>query len=173
VARIKHLGVRLSAAEFLRVASAAEAASMNPAAWVRLAALRAADGASAPSAQFSVPPLATPPERLTQPAHTRFTDEQMEALASHAYACGLPVSAFIRQVVLGVKPIARLPDARAAIVAVNRVGNNLNQLVKLANSGMVLTPDLLRAVREVLAELHVLREALFRADAARTSEASE
>ncbi|HXM71058.1 MAG TPA: plasmid mobilization relaxosome protein MobC, partial [Thermoanaerobaculia bacterium] len=73
-------------------------------------------------------------------------------------------TAFIRKVVLGVKPVARMPATRAAIVAVNRVGNNLNQLVKVANSGVVLAPDLLRVVREVLAVIWALQERLFRAD---------
>lgn len=74
------------------------------------------------------------------------------------------MTAFIRQVVLGLKPIARRPEIRSAIVAVNRVGNNLNQLVKLANSGVVLAPELVLVVREVLAENRTMLQKLLRVD---------
>ncbi len=74
------------------------------------------------------------------------------------------MTTFIRKLVLGVKPIARIPATRSAIVAVNRVGNNLNQLVKLANSGIVLAPELVRVILEVRAEIQVLMMRLLRAD---------
>jgi hypothetical protein len=164
VARIKDLRVRLSAGEFLRIASAAEASGMQPSPWVRHQALRAADGLPTPSIRFHSPPPASPPAKLTHSAGTRFTQEQFEALDAYARACGLPVAAFIRQVVLGVKPLARRPEIRSAIVAVNRVGNNLNQLVKLAHTGVVLAPDLMRAVGEVLTEVRAVRSAFLRAD---------
>jgi hypothetical protein len=38
-----------------------------------------------------------------------------------------------------------------------------NLLVKRANSGIVLAPDLMRVVGEVLAEIRALQERLFRA----------
>jgi len=86
------------------------------------------------------------------------------ALSAHARTCGLTVTAFIRKVVLDVKPIARRPEIRSAIVAVNRVGNNLNQLVKLANSGVVLAPELVLVVREVFTENRAMLQKLLRAD---------
>lgn len=138
---------------------------MRPAAWVRYQAIRAADGSPAPLGAFHAPPPVSPPDRLARSAGTRFTEEQYRALSDHAKACGMPVTAFIRRVILGVNPVARRPETRSAIVAVNRVGNNLNQLVHLAHTGVVLQPDLLRAVREVLAAVHALRSALLRADA--------
>ena len=65
--------------------------------------------------------------------------------------------------VLGGTPIARRSEVRAAIVAVNRVGINLNQLVKLANTGVVLSPALLRELRAVRAEIDALRQAFLAA----------
>ena len=163
-ARIKLLGVRFSAGEFVQIAASADALEMTPTAWVRHQALCALNGKADPPARFH-PPLATdPPARLTRTAGTRFTDEQFEALVDYARACGLTPTAFIRKVVLGVKPIARRPELRSAIVAVNRVGNNLNQLVKLAHTGVVLAPEIVRAVREVLAEIMTMYKALLRAD---------
>jgi hypothetical protein len=160
VARIKLLGVRFSAGEFVRIAVAANALGIRPTAWVRHKVLCALDGKPELPARFQAPPAAKPPARLTRTAGTRFTEPQFEALAAHARACGLTTTAFIRQVILGVKPVARIPDSRAAIVAINRVGNNLNQLVKLAHSGVVLTPELLRVIHDVLGEIRTMRDAL-------------
>ena len=164
MARIKLLGVRFTAGEFVQISDSADALGITPTAWVRHQALCALNGKPDPPARFHAPPAADPPAKLTRTAGTRFTEEQFVALDAHARACGLTVTAFIRKVVLGVKPVARMPATRAAIVAVNRVGNNLNQLVKVANSGVVLAPDLLRVVREVLAVIWALQERLFRAD---------
>ena len=163
-ARIKLLGVRFSAGEFVQIAASADALEMTPTAWVRHQALCALNGKADLPARFHPPPATDPPARLTRTAGTRFSDEQFEALVDYARACGLTPTAFIRKVVLGVKPIARRPELRSAIVAVNRVGNNLNQLVKLAHTGVVLAPELVRVVREVLAELHALQRAFLRAD---------
>jgi Bacterial mobilisation protein (MobC) len=170
VQRIKHLSIRVSAGEFLRLAAAADALAMTPTAWVRHQALCAADGAPPTTAPFKPPPPQSPPAKLTRTAGTRSSDEQFAAIEEHARACGLTVTAFIRQVVLGFTPAARRPLERSAIVAVNRVGNNLNQLVHLANSGILLPPDLMRAVAAVRAEIHSLQDALFRDDAADASE---
>jgi Bacterial mobilisation protein (MobC) len=172
MARIKLLSVRLSAGEFLEVCRAAAASSMAPASWTRHQALRAAESTLEPVAGLRLPPPASPSPNLTNIASTRFTEEQFEALVDYSRACGLPLAAFIRQVVLGVKPIARRPELRSAIVAVNRVGNNLNQLVKLAHTGVVLAPELVRVVREVLVELHALQKALLRADTGDAEEPS-
>jgi hypothetical protein len=85
----------------------------------------------------------------------------------------LTLSGFIRQLILGFKPIARRPLVRSAIVAVNRAGANLNQLLHLAGDGIVLAPDLMHAVAAVLDEIHSLRDALLRADAAGASDPPE
>jgi hypothetical protein len=115
-------------------------------------------------ARFQAPPAADPPAKLTHTAGVRFSEEHFEALEAHAIACGMPVSRYVRQVILGVKPIARRPLAHSAIVAVNRVGTNLNQLVHLANSGTVLTPELLAIIHQTLAEVRSLRRTLLDED---------
>jgi hypothetical protein len=161
MARQKHIGVRLSDEEFLRLAAVAALASMRPAAWLRYMALRSFAVAPAP---VSPPPAApSPPAILTRTTGTRFTAEQHDLLAERAEACGLPVAAYIRQLVLGTTPSDRRPDVRAAIVALNRLGNNLNQLTKLAHGGTLLPRDLHLAVEQVLAEVRRLRDALLEA----------
>ena len=67
---------------------------------------------------------------------------------------------YLRHLVRGRPPTARWPLARAAIVQLAKAGNNLNQLVKLAHSGTLLSAALLGAVRSVLAEVRAVRRAL-------------
>jgi hypothetical protein len=158
MARQKHIGVRLSDEEFLRLAAVAALASMSPAAWLRYMALRSFAATPPPVAP---PPAApSPPAALSRTTGTRFTSEQHDSIAERAEACGLPVAAYVRQLVLGAAPSDRRPDVRAAVVALNRVGNNLNQLTKLAHAGTLLPRDLQLAVEHLLAEVRRLRDAL-------------
>src|ERR1700680_323695 len=170
MARGEKLGVRFSPGELRRVVAAADSLAMPRSAWVRHEALRAAEGASKPPLLFQAPSGRNPSARLTRRLYAYFTEEQFEALEQHTRACGLTLSGFMRQLVLGFRPIARRPPARSAIVAVNRVGANLNQLLRLAGDGIVLAPDLIHAVAAVLDEIHSLRDALLRADAAGASD---
>jgi hypothetical protein len=55
-------------------------------------------------------------------------------------------------------------DIRPAIAALNRVGNHLNQLTRLANQGMPFPAELAAAVSGVLAEVRRMRDTLLEAD---------
>jgi hypothetical protein len=158
MARDRHIGVRLSEEEFIRRAAVAALSCMSPAAWLRYMALRCFAAAPTP---VSPPPVAPDsPGALSRTTGTRFTPEQFDLIAERAEACGLSVAAYVRQLVLGATPSDRRPDTRAAVVALNRVGNNLNQLTKLAHVGTLLPRDLLRAIEQVLEEVRRLRDAL-------------
>ncbi|HVR11771.1 MAG TPA: hypothetical protein VMW75_27260 [Thermoanaerobaculia bacterium] len=168
MAWIKKLYVPLSSSELVRLAAAAEAAAMPVAAWVRHQALLVVDAARKPLPLSPAALPERPPSKLTRRVGTYFTEEQFEVLGEHARACGLTVSCFTRHLILGFKPIVRRPLARSAIVALNRAGASLNQLVQLTSKGIVLTPDLTQAVAGVLEEIHALRDALLRVDATDT-----
>jgi hypothetical protein len=172
MARIKLLGVRFSAAEFLLVAAAAEAAGLHPVAWLRRHAIQAAATKPDPAPSSSPPPPAGA-AKLGRTVATRLTAEQYAVLEERAEACGLPIAALIRKVVLGLKPVPRRPLVRSAIVAVNRVGNNLNQLVHLAHTSIVLAPDLLRTLSEVHDQFQALQDALLAADSDDVRETGE
>ncbi len=163
MAKSKRLYVCLSPDELRRIVAAADSLAMPRSAWVRHQALRAAEGASKPPPLFQPP--RNPAAKLTRKLCAYFTEEQLEALDQHARACGLTHSGYMRQLVLGFKPIARRPLARSAIVAVNRVDANLNQLVQLASNGVILAPELMHAVATVLEKILSLRDALLKADA--------
>jgi hypothetical protein len=158
MARSRHLGVRLSDEELARIAALASAAGRKPAAWLRELALRSP--ASAP-----VPGSSPPESHLTRPVSTRVSPEQFEQIRERALSCCLSVAAYARLAVLGVTPVLRRgSDVRPAIAALNRVGNNLNQLTRLANQGMPFPADLAAAVSAVLAEVRRMRDSLLEAD---------
>jgi len=81
-------------------------------------------------------------------------------LETRAKGSGVTVGTYLRHLVRGHPPTARWPLARAAIVQLARVGNNLNQLVKLAHSGSPLPLELHATVLRVLGEVRNLRRAL-------------
>jgi hypothetical protein len=175
MARIKTkiLGVRFSPGEMRRIVAAADSLMMPRSAWVRHQALRAADGASNPPSLFQAPAPGDSSAKRRHTVSAHFTQQQFEALDEHARACGLTLAGFIRLLVLGFKPIARRPLTRSAIAAVHRVGVNLHRLVHLVSSGIVPIPDLTDAVTAALAEVHSLRDALLREDAAGDTDSRE
>lgn len=84
---------------------------------------------------------------------TRFTPEEWATVQERAEAVGLSPSRFLRQVALGA-PLGRRINQQA-LAAFNRLGVNLNNLVRLAfRSGQPLlaaeAADLLKQLRERL-----------------------
>ena len=53
---------------------------------------------------------------------------------------------------------------RPAIAALNQVGNNLNQLTKLAHQGLAFLEELAPTLARVLAEVRQVRDALLQED---------
>jgi uncharacterized protein (DUF1778 family) len=173
MSRTKTLGIRVSAGELGRLEAAAAAAAMNLATWVLYQALSAAPQAPRLPAPGRAPSLQRAPEKLARQVSIRLTEEAFEALDEHARACGLTLSSFVRKVLAGRKPNPRRPSVRSAIVAVNRAGNNLNQVVQLASHGTLLAPDLSSAVAALRKDIHALRDALLTADATAAPEVPE
>lgn len=78
---------------------------------------------------------ADPDKPPTKPHRTvirsaRFTPEEWETVQERAAAAGLSPSRFLRSVALG-SPLGRRVNAEA-VLALNRVGVNLNNLIRLA-----------------------------------------
>ncbi len=153
-ARRKLVHVRLSELEYRRLVIAAEAALTKPATLLRDLAF-ASLGAPAP-----VPEALDPvsPGPLAIHITSRFTAAEAESLAERARKCGLPVSAYIRSIVRGATPSPRRAETHAAVVALSRIGNNLNQLTRLAHGGTLIPRDLYRAIQALRDEVYRLRE---------------
>ena len=153
-ARHKLVHVRLSEPEYRRLGIAADAASTRPATLLRdLAFASLGAPAPIPEALDSVSP-----GPLTIHLTSRFTAAEAESLAERARECGLPVSAYVRSIVRGATPSPRRAEARAAVVALSRICNNLNQLTRLAHGGALIPRDLYRAIEALRAEVYQVRE---------------
>ena len=153
--RQKLVTVRLSAAQYARLAAAAAAASTSssalyPGSCVRLPRRR---GSPLPH-----PCATTPAGALVRTVSCRLTAAEAERLDEQARECEIPVAAYVRLVLRGHTPSVGRPVAHAAVVALSRVGNNLNQLTRLAHGGTLLSRDLFSAIEILRAEIHRLRE---------------
>jgi mobilization protein NikA len=159
------LYVRVRPGERSLIAAAAEDSSMTISSWIRQQALRTA-GISRPTRPFQPPAASHSTVKLCHQLTGRFTAVEFEAIVEHARACGLTSSELIRELVLGHEPMVRQSCVRSAIAAVHWAGGTLRQFLDLAGTGTALRPDLVRAVTELRGEIHALRDALLRADAA-------
>ncbi len=89
--------------------------------------------------------------------NVRCNEAEHEALNERAFTAGLPVSTFLRTVALGVVPKQRMSiHSKEAIHALNRLGNNLNQLARRHNSNETV------ARSEALQLFEEIREAVQR-----------
>lgn len=166
--RPRIISFRLDPEEHLRLsAAAARAGGLSPSAWCRRLVLEQLGGGPAPAAASAPAPFAdataaavAAAEPLSRVAAAKLTASQWFDLDVRAKSAGVTMGAYLRALVAGQPPTPRWPLARKAIVELSRVGNNLNQLVKLAHEGTILPPDLYNAVQSVLAHVRALRTAL-------------
>lgn len=157
--RKKLVSVRLSAVEYARLSAAAEAAATSRATLLRdLALASLGTPAAIPGALERAPA-----DRLTRKVSSRLTATEAEALAHRASECDLTVAAYVRRVLRGSTPSARRPEVHAALVALSRIGNNLNQLTRLAHGGTLFAGDLSRAIAALRVEVYRVREEILAA----------
>ncbi len=84
----------------------------------------------------------------------RYHDDEWERIVERARECRQPPARYVREVSLGVYPRARRNRIEDRIVVqLGRIGNNLNQLARVAHAtGQVLAREQLQSVlEEVLA----------------------
>jgi hypothetical protein len=86
----------------------------------------------------------------------RFTTEEWEAVQQRAASAGLSPSRFLRSVAIGA-PLGRRVNSEA-VLALNRVGVNLNNLIRLATRtaqpvAAAEVTDLLNQLRDRLRDL--------------------
>jgi hypothetical protein len=160
IARLRRLSVRLSVAEYSQLAAAATAAGASPSSLLRDLALAALDRLL-PSPQ---PLEISAGGLLTCRVSSRLTVAEAETLGLRARECDLPVAAYVRQILRGSTPSARRPAAREAVVALSRVGNNLNQLTRLAHGGTLIPTDLFRAIEALRVEVYRVRKEILAAE---------
>jgi hypothetical protein len=152
--RTRLVTIRLSDVEYTRLATAAEAAQTSVSAVLRHLACASFDAPLPAPASLAPAPAGL----LTCKVSSRLTPTEAEKLAERARECDLPIAVYVRQVLRGISPSAHRPQAHAALVALSRVGNNLNQLTRLAHGGTLISRDLFGAIQDLRAEVNGLRE---------------
>lgn len=71
---------------------------------------------------------------LRHPRKIRFTPEEWATIVTRAADCGTPPARYVREAALGETPRVRRPQANAVLLRhLARIGNNLNQLARMAN----------------------------------------
>ena len=80
--------------------------------------------------------------------HIRLDEDERAALEKGLQASGLPLSAYLRKLILGesiqAAPSEELRRLRAEI---HQIGNNINQLARKANAGFASRDEVTRALR--------------------------
>lgn len=96
----------------------------------------------------------------------RFTEELYNVLTSDAEAAGMPRTEYIRQLITNRKPVVKQeivyndPALLQVFRNLGHYGANLNQIARYVNQGGTLTNQMWKDVRECLAEIYNIRNAL-------------
>jgi hypothetical protein len=93
-----------------------------------------------------------PSQFKTEIVSVRMSPDELSAMRKRADDCGKCLSTYIRIVALGSIPRARPRRIEEkAVYQLGKIGNNLNQLAKVANStGRIADADRLQEVLEAL-----------------------
>ena len=90
----------------------------------------------------------------------RLTDAERRKLSQICAVAGLPVSAAIREMIGGITIRQRPPqELHDLYVEINRIGKNINQIVRKANAGFATKEDirelkfLMRTIETKMTEL--------------------
>lgn len=96
----------------------------------------------------------------------RFTEELYNVLTSDAEAAGMPRTEYIRQLITNRKPIVKQeivyndPALLQVFRNLGRYSANLNQIARYVNQGGTLTNQMWKDIRECIAEIYNIRDAL-------------
>ena len=80
--------------------------------------------------------------------HIRLDEDERAALENGLQASGLPLSAYLRKLILG-ESIQAAPseELRRLRTEIHQIGNNINQLARKANAGFASRDEVTRALR--------------------------
>ena len=109
--------------------------------------------------------------RQTRPLSLYLTAEERAAVAEAADRAALPLSGYVRSVLLQAPPPrqVRRPPIEKQLLGkmvgqLGRLGNNLNQLARLANMGALpVTPETETAIIEAAEDVAAMRKLLIEA----------
>ena len=88
--------------------------------------------------------------------HIRLDEDERAALEKGLQASGLPLSAYLRKLILGESiQAAPLEELRRLRTEIHQIGNNINQIARKANAGFATREETTRALR-MLGEVYGL-----------------
>lgn len=86
-------------------------------------------------------------EKRNQRFEIALNGKELAEIEKRADAVGLPASAYMRSVALGIEPpVRKLGIEAEAVTALNRIGSNINQIAKVANASKTLAPDQIKVL---------------------------
>lgn len=96
-----------------------------------------------------------PQVRRPHAPKVRFSDEELAVLRERARECGRPVARYVRESALGSIPKARRHATEQELIRhLARIGNNLNQLAREANTAGRFAVE--ARIEVVLEEIHAV-----------------
>ena len=80
--------------------------------------------------------------------HIRLDEDERAALEKGLQASGLPLSAYLRKLILGERiQAAPSEELRRLRTEIHQIGNNINQIARKANAGFATREETTRALR--------------------------
>ena len=98
----------------------------------------------------------------------RFTDVEYETLTENAKTAKLPLAEYARLQALNKKVTAKyeivadIPELKKLIAEFGKTGSNLNQIAKHLNQGGSQTQEILKALRQCMAEIYEMKYAVLK-----------
>ena len=84
--------------------------------------------------------------------HVMLSDRDYNHFARQVKASGLSRSSFIRALIMGVDIRPRPPDQYAALLReLSAIGNNLNQIARVANTEKYISPEAVEEIQRMQA----------------------
>ena len=93
----------------------------------------------------------------------RFTDVEYEVITENAKAAKLPLAEYARLQALDKKVsvkyeiVADVPELKKLIAEFGKTGSNLNQIARHLNQGGQQTTEILKSIRQCMAEIYTMK----------------
>ena len=99
----------------------------------------------------------------TRQINLRFTDTQYDIVCKASKEAGLSISEYIRKQLMKGKVIAKyeivadVPELKKLIAEFGKTGSNLNQIARHLNQGGQQTAEILKSLRQCMAEIYTMK----------------
>ena len=99
----------------------------------------------------------------TRQINLRFTDTQYDIVCKASEEAGLSISEYIRRQLIKGKVIAKyeivadVPELKKLIAEFGKTGSNLNQIARHLNQGGQQTTEILKSIRQCMAEIYTMK----------------